>query len=49
MNVGTVFEKIAGGLFFDKYGNHTPFLNEELDNWFVGGLDDMATNVQWKW
>ena len=49
MFVGAQLEKLAGGVAFENYGKHAAFLSEELDLWFVGGIDDMASNVMFKW
>eukprot|EP00743_Colponemidia_sp_Colp-15_P001591 GILK01001737.1.p1 GENE.GILK01001737.1~~GILK01001737.1.p1 ORF type:complete len:905 (-),score=147.51 GILK01001737.1:91-2769(-) len=38
----------GGGLGYPKWGRHAPFLSEELNDWFSGGVDDMAINVLWK-
>ena len=42
-------ERIGSGLIFENYGKHAAFLAEEVDLWFIGGIDDMAINTQWKW
>ena len=49
MYTGAVAEKVGSGLIFENYGKHTAFLAEEIDLWFMGGIDDMAINTQWKW
>ena len=36
-------------MIFENYGKHSAFLAEEVDLWFIGGIDDMAINTQWKW
>jgi FG-GAP repeat len=31
------------------WDTHASFLTDELDLWYHGGLEDMGTNVAWKW
>ena len=49
MFIGAIAEKVGAGLIFENYGKHAAFLAEEVDLWFMGGIDDMAINTQWKW
>lgn len=49
MFTGAMAEKLGSGLIFEYFGKHAAFLAEEVDLWFMGGIDDMAINTQWKW
>ena len=46
---GSVLEKFFTGLVRFRFDMHAPFLTEELDLWYHGGIEDMASNVAWKW
>jgi glycosylphosphatidylinositol phospholipase D len=45
----THVEFFVAKLELENYEIHTPFLTEEYDQFFVGGVDDMAMNSIWKW
>jgi hypothetical protein len=49
MFIGSVLEQFFTSFVTYMYDKHTAFLTEELDLWYHGGLEDMATNVAWKW
>jgi hypothetical protein len=49
MFIGSVLEQFFTSYVTYMYDKHTAFLTEELDLWFHGGIEDMATNVGWKW
>lgn len=50
MYLGNIFDKIISYEYFQiKFNKHEAFLVEELDQWFTGGVQDMATNSMWKW
>ena len=49
MYIGEWGERLAAGYAFPYYGWHAAFLSEEVNDWYVGGLDDMAVNTVWKW
>ena len=49
MYIGSVLEQYFTSYVTSKYDQHTAFLTEDLDFWFHGGLEDMASNVAWKW
>jgi hypothetical protein len=42
-------ERHLGGAVPFFYDNRAPHLEEELEGWFEGGLDDMALKTAWKW
>ena len=46
---GTVIEKYITSKIRNDYDSHSAFLTEELDLWYNGGIEDMASNVAWKW
>lgn len=49
MFIGAMAERLGSGLILEYFGKHAAFLAEEVDLWFMGGIDDMAINTQWKW
>eukprot|EP00294_Goniomonas_avonlea_P005251 CAMPEP_0114540700 /NCGR_PEP_ID=MMETSP0114-20121206/915_1 /TAXON_ID=31324 /ORGANISM="Goniomonas sp, Strain m" /LENGTH=875 /DNA_ID=CAMNT_0001724895 /DNA_START=1 /DNA_END=2629 /DNA_ORIENTATION=+ len=42
-------ERVGGGFVGPFYWEHTPFLGEQLTEWFNGGFDNMALATVWKW
>jgi len=42
-------DSALGGLALSLFNDRSPFLTEELDQFYAGGLDDMAASVMWKW
>ena len=49
MYLGSILQRHFAALITFHYDNHASFLTEELDLWYHGGLEDMGTNVAWKW
>jgi len=49
MYIGSILERHYANMITFHYDTHAAFLTEELDLWYHGGLDDMGTNVAWKW
>jgi glycosylphosphatidylinositol phospholipase D len=49
MYIGSVLEGHFASMLTFHYDVHAAFLTEELDLWYHGGLEDMGTNVAWKW
>lgn len=46
---GSILEKYFTSLVQLGFDERATFLTEELDLWYHGGIEDMATNVAWKW
>ena len=46
---GSILEKYFTSLVHLGFDERATFLTEELDLWYHGGIEDMATNVAWKW
>ena len=46
---GSVIEKYFTSIVRTAFDANAAFLTEELDLWYNGGLEDMGTNVAWKW
>ena len=42
-------ERSKAGLLFPLYAAPSPFLVEQLEHYFLGGLDDMAIRSAWRW
>ena len=49
MYAGSLLERHFANLITFYYDSHAAFLAEDLDLWYHGGLEDMGTNVAWKW
>jgi hypothetical protein len=49
MYVGSILESHFANAITFHYDTHAAFLTEELDLWYHGGLEDMGTQVAWKW
>jgi hypothetical protein len=49
MYLGSILEKHFSSMITFHFDTHASFLTEELDLWYHGGLEDMGTNVAWKW
>jgi hypothetical protein len=49
MYLGSILEKYFSSMITFHYDTHAAFLTEELDLWYHGGIEDMGTNVAWKW
>lgn len=49
MYIGSILEGHFSSMLTFHYDVHAAFLTEELDLWYHGGLEDMGTNVAWKW
>jgi hypothetical protein len=49
MYMGSILEHHFSSLITFHFDTHAAFLTEELDLWYHGGLEDMGTNVAWKW
>jgi hypothetical protein len=49
MYLGSILEKHFSSLITFHFDTHASFLTDELDLWYHGGLEDMGTNVAWKW
>lgn len=49
MYAGSILERHLANMIVFYYDTHASFLTEELDLWYHGGLEDMGTNVAWKW
>jgi len=47
MYVGMKLEPIASLYLLSEDEKNAAFLSEELDLWYHGGLDDMASHVEW--
>ncbi len=49
MYIGAILEAHYANMIAFHFDTHAAFLTEELDLWYHGGLEDMGTNVAWKW
>jgi|LauGreDrversion4_2_1035121.scaffolds.fasta_scaffold218947_2 hypothetical protein len=49
MYASSVLEKYFSGVATEIFDVHASFLTEQLDFWYHGGFEDLATNVGWKW
>lgn len=49
MYIGQILERHLANMITFHFDTHTSFLTEDLDLWYQGGLEDMGTNVAWKW
>ncbi len=47
--LATHVERSMAGALFPAYAGPSPFLVEEIDHYFVGGLEDMALRSMWRW
>lgn len=47
--VGGHAEKLAGQLLYKPFASKSPMLTDFYQDYFVGGMDDMATFSAWKW
>ena len=46
---GSVLERYFTGIVTEVFDSHSSFLTDELDLWYHGGIEDIATHVAWKW
>jgi hypothetical protein len=46
---GSILEKYFAEKMTEYYTKDKSFLTDQLDLWYHGGLEDMATHVGWKW
>jgi hypothetical protein len=49
MYIGSILTHYYANLITFHFDTHAAFLSEELDLWYHGGLEDMGTQVAWKW
>ena len=49
MYLGSILEHHFSSLITFHFDTHASFLTDELDLWYHGGIEDMGTNVAWKW
>jgi hypothetical protein len=49
MFVGMHAERIFGRMFLSEFVDAAPFLLEEIQDYYSGGLDDMAIQASWWW
>ncbi|MDP8224300.1 MAG: zinc dependent phospholipase C family protein [Candidatus Lernaella stagnicola] len=47
--LGALANRLGGWLLYPDYARQSPFLVEELNDYFIGGLDGMAIRVMWQW
>lgn len=47
--LGALGNKLGGWLVYPLFANQSTFLGEQLNDYFMGGLDGMAIRVMWIW
>jgi glycosylphosphatidylinositol phospholipase D len=47
--LGALGNRLGGMLFYEDYATQSPFLVEQFNDYFIGGLDGMAIRVMWEW
>jgi len=47
--LGALGNRLGGYLLLSQYVDRSPILYEELNDYFMGGLDSMAVRVMWQW
>lgn len=49
LTLGGIAGRIGGWLLADRFAKDSPFIMEQMQDYFSGGLDDMAIWTDWKW
>lgn len=49
LTLGGIAGRVAGWLLAERFAKNSPFIMEQLQDYFSGGMDDMAIWTGWKW